>query len=149
MAIPLGRPMFIDLKHCTITPPLDCAIPIDRLSRIPVGRSESEKPSIVTERIFRHKLSVRFCDIRDLEVEGPIPKNPEKVKELHHFAIDFRKKLPSFFRTSKPDTKWDSELPYIPAQREMLSYLVDCFLMALHRPYIFSKMNDFLYLNPR
>jgi hypothetical protein len=131
--------MFIDLKQCTVTPPVDCAIPVDRLSRIPVGRSESEKPTILTERILRHQLSVRFCEIRDLEVEGPIPKNPEKVKELHHFAVNFRKQLPPFFRTLKPDTKWDLELLFVPAQREMLSYLIDCFLMALHRPYVFTR----------
>lgn len=49
MAIPLGRPMFIDLKLCTATPPEDCATPMDRSSRIPFGRTELEKPTVLTE----------------------------------------------------------------------------------------------------
>lgn len=136
MAIPLGRPMFIDLKQCTVTPPEDCDTPFDRSSRIPVGRKELEKPTILTERIYRLKMSSRFHEIRSLEVEGPIPKNPDKVKELHHFALNFRKTLPPFYRTSNPDTTWDVEKPFIAVQREMLSYLCDNFILALHRPYI-------------
>lgn len=136
MAIPLGRPMFIDLKLCTATPPEDCATPMDRSSRIPFGRTELEKPTVLTERLYRVQMTSRYCEIRALEVEGPIPKNPEKVKELHFYALSFKKSLPPFFQASKPDTRWDLENPFVPPQREMLSYLCDSFVLALHRPYI-------------
>lgn len=139
MAIPLGQPFFINSKECTVTPPTECDIPTDRLKRVPVGRSESEKPSIVTERVLRLQISLRFHEIRELEVDGPIPKDAEKVKDLHYFALNWKKSLPKFFQTSNPDTRWDEELPYVPTQREMLSYLFDSFLMALHRPYIFTR----------
>lgn len=136
MAIPLGRPMFIDLKLCTITAPEDCATPIDRSSRIPVPRTEGEKPTVLSERLYRVQMTSRYRDIRALEIEGPIPKDPEKVKELHHYAKRFKKSLPPFFRASNPDTRWDLDNPFVPAQREMLSYLCDSFILALHRPYI-------------
>ncbi|KAE9986014.1 hypothetical protein EG328_006565 [Venturia inaequalis] len=139
MAIPLGRPMFIDLKLCTITAPEDCATPIDRSSRIPVPRTEGEKPTVLSERLYRVQMTSRYRDIRALEIEGPIPKDPEKVKELHHCAKRFKKSLPPFFRASNPDTRWDLDNPFVPPQREMLSYLCDSFILALHRPYIFTR----------
>ncbi|KAG0650151.1 Short-chain dehydrogenase reductase [Hyphodiscus hymeniophilus] len=139
MALALGRPMFVNLKECTVTAPLDCEIPIDRLRRVPVARSEADRPTAITERLLRYKLSKRFYEIRELENEGPIPKDSEKVKELHQYALDFRKSLPCIFATTKPDTKWDADCTFIPIHRELLSYLVDAFLMALHRPYIFTR----------
>jgi hypothetical protein len=139
MALSLGRHMFIDLKECTVTAPLDCNIPTDRLKKVPAARMELEKPTPMTERVLRLQLSRRFCEIRALEAEGAVPRNPEKVKELHDFAITFRKSLPPFFRQSQPDTTWDEELRFLPIQRELISYMIHGFLMALHRPYIFTR----------
>ncbi|EHK17403.1 uncharacterized protein TRIVIDRAFT_1603, partial [Trichoderma virens Gv29-8] len=134
-----GQPMFNRLKECTVSPPVDCDIPIDRLTRIPVARSDFERPSPLTERILRLKITRRLCEIRDLEVQGPIPRDAEKVKELHNFAIEFRNTLPSFYRTPDPDTTWDVECPFVPTHREQLCFLVDAFLIALHRPYVFTR----------
>jgi hypothetical protein len=139
MAIALGRPMFIDLKDCTVTAPIDCNIPTNRLQRVPVARSDLDMPTPMTERVLRLKLTRRFCEIRQLEAEGPIPRDPEKVKELHHFAVNFRKTLPEFYRISNPDIRWDEQCSFVPTQRELLSHLVDSFFMALHRPYIFTR----------
>lgn len=139
MALAFGRPMFINLKECTVTSPIDCDIPRDRLKRVPVARSNTDKPTPMTERLLRYKLSRRFCEIRELENEGPLPSNGEKVRELHHFAINFRKSLPAIFSPTNTDTTWDTECPFVPTHRELLSYLVDFFLVALHRPYIFTR----------
>lgn len=139
MALALGRPMFTTQNECTVTAPIDCSIPLDWLKRVPVARSISDKPTPMTERVLRNKLSLRFYEIRELEGEGPIPRNPEKVKELHDFALDFKKSLPAFYQTTNTDKRWDVELPFVPTHRELLSYLVDQFLIALHRPYIFTR----------
>jgi hypothetical protein len=139
MAIALGRPMFINLNECNITAPTDCDIPRDRLKRVPVARTEWEEPTSMTERLQHIKISRRWCEIRELEDEGPIPQRPEKVKELHNFAVNFRKTLPAIYRTENPDTKWDAKYKFVPIHREMLSFLVDSFLMALHRPYVFTR----------
>ena len=139
MALALGRPMNINLKECTVTAPIDCDIPYDRLKRVPVARSDSDKPTSITERRLRFKLSLRFCEIRELETEGPLPSNSEKVRELHQFALKFRKSLPAIFSPTNTDTRWDTECPFVPTHRELLSYLVDSFLMTLHRPYIFTR----------
>lgn len=139
MAVALGRPMFIDLKACTVTVPMDCDIPKDRLKRVPIARSDSDKPTPMTERLLRSKMSQHFYEIRELELEGPIPREPDKVKELHNFAVNFRKSLPAFYQISNPDTRWDVECPFVPTHRELLSYMVDSFFMTLHRPYIFTR----------
>jgi hypothetical protein len=131
--------MCLKLKGCTVTPPIDCEVPIDRLTRVPVGRTDFEKPTPMTERILRLKMTRRLREIRDLEVQGPIPKDPEKVKDLHDFAIEFRTSLPSFYRTPDPDTLWDVECPFVPNHREQLCFLIDAFLIALHRPYVFTR----------
>jgi hypothetical protein len=131
--------MFINLKECTVTAPTDCDIPRDRLKRVPVARTELEEPTPITERLQHVKISRRWCEIRELEDEGPIPKRPAKVKELHNFAINFRKTLPAFYRTENPDTRWDAKHQIVPIHREMLSFLTDSFLMALHRPYVFTR----------
>jgi hypothetical protein len=139
MALGIGREMFIKLNDCTITAPLDCEIPVDRFNRVPAARLEWEKPTAMTERIIRWQFSQRFAEIRELELEGPIPRNPDKVRELHEFGVNFRKHLPSYFQTPYPDTKWDEECPFLIHHRAMLAYMVDSFFMALHRPYVFTR----------
>lgn len=131
--------MFIDQKKCTVSAPIDCDIPRDRLKRVPVARSNLDKPTPMTERLLRYTLSLRFCEIRELETQGPLPRNPEKVKELHHFAVNFQKSLPAIWRTTNTDKQWDQECSYMPTHRELLSYLIESFFMTLHRPYIFTR----------
>jgi hypothetical protein len=139
MSLALGQPMFINQKEVTVTAPLDCETPVDYLRRVPVARSDSEQPSPIAERLARIEMSNRFCEVKELAAEGPIPRNPEKVKELHQFAIEFRKNLPGFFQTTNPDTKWDKICPFIPIHRELLAYMADAFSMLLHRTYIFTR----------
>jgi hypothetical protein len=139
MAIALGRPMFINLTESTATPPLDCEVPRDRLKRVPVARSNTDPPTPLTERLLRLQITRRMREIRELESQGGIPQAPEKVKELHQFADCWRKSLPAFFQGSNPDTRWDESHPFVPTHRELLAYLIDSFLMALHRPYIFTR----------
>jgi hypothetical protein len=139
MALALGEPAGINQKECTVTAPLDCDIPVDYLTRVPVANSPLAKPSVFTPRLLRFEISKRLGELRELEGEGKVPRNPEKVRELHQFAVNFRENMPAFFRASNPDMTWDKECYYVPVQREMLSYLLDTFLMALHRPYIFTR----------
>jgi hypothetical protein len=131
--------MFINLTDSTVTPPLDCEVPQDRLKRVPVARSISDPPTPLTERLLRLQMTRRMREIRELESQGAIPQAPEKVKELHQFAEDWRKSLPAFFHGSNPDTRWDKSHPFVPTHRELLSYLIEAFLMVLHRPYIFTR----------
>src|ERR1700753_738227 len=79
MSLILGRPPFINQDECTISAPLDCVIPQGRHKTVPVARSQHDKPTPVTERLLRLALSKRSREIRDLELEGPIPRNPDKV----------------------------------------------------------------------
>jgi hypothetical protein len=132
----------VKLEEFTATAPMDCEIPIDRLTKVPIPRGDSDEPTPLTGPLIRHAMSLRMYEVRQLEIEGPIPKNPEKVKELHHFAINLRKALPDFYRSSNPNTKWDAIYPWVPTNREFLSLYFNLFLMTLHRPYIFSRVES-------
>jgi hypothetical protein len=139
MAMALGRTMFIDLKQSTTTAPLDCIIPPDRLKHVPVSRKETEAPTPLTERIYRLEVTRRFREIRELESQGSLPSTPEKVRELHHFIETFRKNLPDYYRVKDPDRSWDDKCPFLQTHRELMVFLTESFLMALHRPYVFTR----------
>jgi len=114
MAVIFGWPMSINTKDCSVKLPVDCHIPKDRLQRVPVGRSHSDAPTPLTERLLHYQMTLRFRDLKELESEGPIPKDPEKVKELHRFGLEFQKSIPSIYQSSNPDKKWDAECPFVP-----------------------------------
>lgn len=58
------------------------------------------------------------------------------MEELHQFGAHFQKTLPATHRFENPDTTWDAECPFLPAQRELLVCHTNAFILGLHRPYI-------------
>ena len=135
MAMVFGRPAYTNMQiDAPLIPPVDCMIPQDRLHRVPTSKMDSDGPTPMTERVLRYQLSLRVKEVRELEAQDSVPQDPEKVKELHRFAVGFRDALPPFFRNNS-DSSWDAERPYITFHREMLSYSIESFLIALHRPY--------------
>lgn len=99
---------------------------------------ESEKPSSFTERLIEYHLHLKLHEIRALEVEGAYPKDYANVECLHQYAVKYIRDIPPIYRFENPDTSFDIELPWITIQREYLCSVTWFFLLALHRPYIFS-----------
>jgi hypothetical protein len=112
---------------------------MDRKSTAPRPIGLSDKPTPVTERIFQYEFAKRVYEIRQLEFDGPETQDPGKIEDLHKFAVEFQTLLPLTLRYHDPDMSWDEECPFLPVQREMLVNSQWTFLLALHRPYLFSS----------
>jgi hypothetical protein len=131
--------MLTNLGECNVSPPLDCDVPTNRLTKIPIARAASDKPTPLTERLLRYELSLKFFDLKKLEAEGSVPKDPSKVQALHEFALDFQKRLPPAYQRDNPDTRWDEECPFLPTHRELLYNILNFFFLSLHRNYLFTR----------
>ncbi|KAK6379540.1 hypothetical protein LTS17_006458 [Exophiala oligosperma] len=138
MGMVLGKSLTLSINDCLIVPPTDCDIPRDRKSIAPSPRSPFEKPSVFTVRLLEYQLASCFHDIKALEAEGPYPRDYGKVERLHQRAVDFIDSIPPIYRSNNPDTSFDEQCPWLPAQREHLRSNAWFFLLLLHRTYIFS-----------
>lgn len=140
VGIVLGRPTTIDMR-LPYTLPVDAPTPKDP-SRTPVTqRKENEPPSLITRTLYVYKIIIALADIKELEKEGPCPKDFSKVDRLHEKLLDLEAQTPAYFRKQNPDTRFD-DLPecfWIPLVRDQLHPLVWLNFMALHRPYIFTR----------
>lgn len=138
MGMVLGKSLTLSVNDCLIVPPTDCEIPRDRKSIAPSPRCFYEKPTVFTIRLLEYQLGLHFHDIKALEAEGPYPRDYSKVERLHQRAVDFIDKIPPIYRSDNPDTSFDDQCPWLPAQREYLKSNAWLFLLLLHRTYIFS-----------
>lgn len=136
----LGKPLNFKLNDYTIVPPTDCALPMNRKSAgAPFARTEFDKPNIFTLCLLEYNVHKYFPEVRELELEGPCPRDPGKVERLHRIALDYIAAIPPAFRNENPDTSFDHEFPRLASQREFLWATVWMFVLMLHRPYIFSN----------
>jgi hypothetical protein len=80
-------------------------------------------------------------DIQDLEKEGPFPKDFSKVEKIHAEIIDINARTPPPFRSDNPDTRFDHlpECWWLPYARAQLPQLHSFNILALHRPYVFTR----------
>jgi hypothetical protein len=142
MGAVLGRPTTINLNSMSgPTLPVDAPIPKDR-SKTPVTvRGENDPPTPLTRALWAYQIMYPLREILDLEKEGPCPKDFSKVDRLHQRLQDIDAQTPSYFRLDNPDMTYD-DLPkcyWIPYCRATLPQLLSFNLMALHRPYIFTR----------
>ena len=138
MGIVLGKPLNFNYNDYHIVPPTDCDIPINRSCTAPFARSEYDPPNLFTLRLLEYHIHKYLPQVRELETEGPYPRDPAKVERLHQMAQDYIAALPPPFRLDNPDTSFDAECPMLPSQRESLHSTAWLFVLTLHRPYIFS-----------
>ncbi|KAF2092479.1 hypothetical protein NA57DRAFT_12405, partial [Rhizodiscina lignyota] len=138
MAMILGKSINLSLGDFHIIPPVDTAIPKNRTTSLPFARRDLEKPNSFTARLLEYRLQVHLPRIIALEADGPFPKDYTKVEKLHQEALDYIDSLPPIYRFENPDTSFDAECQWLPAQREFLCTVTWLFVLLLHRPYIFS-----------
>ena len=141
MAVCLGRPQ-MESRHSPPTPPMDAPIPKDT-SQTPVMPRDDEKEPLtpITRNLYWLKMIKPLRDIQDLEQEGSYPKDFAKVDRIHQAFMELEANMPPALRDQNPDTRWDGR-PDTLWLREARSGLRQCHyfgLMALHRPYIFSR----------
>nr|RBR02174.1 hypothetical protein FVER53263_04827 [Fusarium verticillioides] len=143
-AMILGRPGTVDWNQTLPTPPVDAPIPQDRTKMPVVPRSEDDHPTPVTRLLWNYKLCGPLRAIQNLEVDGSYPMDPAKIDEIHQRILNLDKKIPASFRMENPDTRWDHlpEAHWYPANRFYFASLHEFSKMALHRPFIFNRLES-------
>ncbi|KAI0484530.1 hypothetical protein GGR56DRAFT_614237 [Xylariaceae sp. FL0804] len=140
----LGRPLGVDYRLVTRTLPIDVKIPKNS-RRVPlVPRSDDDPPTPLTRAIWAFAIAKPLREILDLEKEGCEPKDFSKVQKIHQEITDLRAGTPPPFRLKSPDTRFD-DLPqcrWLRLARPALDALLAFDLMALHRPYIWTRSDS-------
>ncbi|KAI1495598.1 Orotidine 5'-phosphate decarboxylase [Biscogniauxia marginata] len=125
----LGRPISVDYRLMNRSTPVDAIIPRNP-KRVPlIPRTDDDPPTPLTRSLWAWEIMRPLREVLDLEKEGPFPK-------------DFsRARTPPPFRLENPDTRFDNlpECWWLPFVRPNLPQLTAFNLMALHRPYVFTR----------
>ncbi|KAF5677798.1 oleate activated transcription factor 3 [Fusarium heterosporum] len=143
-AMILGRPGTIDWNQTLPTPPVDAPIPVSR-SRTPVvPRGEDDYATPITRILWNLELSRPLRAIQNLEVGGSYPIDSTKIDEIHQSISNLDKTIPPSFRMNNPDTRWDHlpETHWYSANRFYFASLHEFSKMALHRPFIFNRVES-------
>ncbi|OQE19204.1 hypothetical protein PENFLA_c019G07943 [Penicillium flavigenum] len=141
MAMILGRPRMIHRDDCDAKLPMECSIPRNPSTAVPMAVRPDESPSTTTvsASLFRYAIACKIHEMRAIKADYPHPKVYSVIRKLHEDTTSSLNGLPSSIRPDYPDTSWDLECPYLPHLREELKMTANLFLMNLHRPYIFSS----------
>lgn len=141
MGMILGRPTLIDDRHCTVTPPLDCNVPNDLTRGPPVPRGPLDPPGQSTQRLFDYRLAHIVNEIDDLQLESA--KTPSRdlagVERLQAKIYATMECYPPALAVTDRDASHDAANPFLRAQAELLKCDTYSLLVALHRPYIFTR----------
>ncbi|KAK4167353.1 OMPdecase-domain-containing protein [Cladorrhinum sp. PSN259] len=143
MACVLGRPTTIglDLIKEGIALPKD-----DR-------ESESSPPTPLTRALWGYKVMAPMREILELEriqgnngggAAGLDEEFYARIEKLHLECVRLAKEMPACFRPENPDTTWDkvADCYWLPAARVLMPQIMSFELMALHRPYIFTRQES-------
>ncbi|KAM7217174.1 hypothetical protein V8F06_007465 [Rhypophila decipiens] len=157
-AVVLGRPTTIDLsQEQQPTPPIDAKMNILATSSSPssssssslpsplVPRTESDPPTPLTRLIFAIALGTQLRTIYTLEKTlGPNPHSFAALDALHAEFLSLETQTPPWLRLENPDTKFDAlpECYWIPYARAQMPQMLAFNIMALHRPYIFTRQKS-------
>ncbi|KAI0884876.1 uncharacterized protein GGS22DRAFT_164550 [Annulohypoxylon maeteangense] len=140
----LGRPTSVDFRLVSRSLPVDSLIPKDTRKSPIMQRGENDPPTPLTRALWSWEVMRPLRDILDLEKEGPFPKDFSKVEKIHQELLDLQARTPPPFRLQNPDTRFD-ELPdcrWLPFVRPTLPQLISFNIMALHRPYVFTRVTS-------
>lgn len=144
MAMLLGRPRMINLDDCDVKPPMDCNIPREPSTAIPMTVRPGDDNVIITVSapLFRYTLARKMHEMRAVKADQPRPKDYSVVRKLHEKIIMSLDELPAFLSLSNADTTWDLDYPYLPHLRQELKVMANLFIMTLHRPHVISNIES-------
>ncbi|KAI1102012.1 hypothetical protein F4804DRAFT_314258 [Jackrogersella minutella] len=140
----LGRPTSVDFRLVNRSLPVDSLIPKDTRKSPIMQRGENDPPTPLTRALWSWEVMRPLRDILDLEKEGPFPKDFSKVERIHQELLDLQARTPPPFRLQNPDTRFDDlpECRWLPFVRPTLPQLISFDIMALHRPYVFTRVTS-------
>ncbi|KAK4133077.1 hypothetical protein BT67DRAFT_479136 [Trichocladium antarcticum] len=143
MAVVLGRPTTTNLDLAPPSLPVDAPLVGDGARHTtPVRpRTANDPPTAVTRARWVYRLLQPLRQIIELEKQGPCPNDFAAVDRVHDELLRLDAQTPAFLRRENPDTRWDGlpECHWLPMGRITLQQMLPFALMALHRPYIFTR----------
>ncbi|KAK4155044.1 OMPdecase-domain-containing protein [Chaetomidium leptoderma] len=141
MASVLGRPTATNLCIAEPSLPVDAPVPKDRSTTPILPRSENDPPTPLTRLLWGYNIARPLKEILDMEKDGPCPKDFARVERLHSELLELDARTPPCLRLENPDTRFDAlpECHWLPLARVVLPQVLTFELMALHRPYIFTR----------
>lgn len=139
-AMVLGRPAAID-DNTELMLPVDVSITANRPATPVMPRGADDVPTPLTRAIWAYRVMKNLRQIQALEKEGSYPEDFSLVDRLDQELRQLDQNIPPYFRRRNPDKSFDSipECYWLPAARATLLQLLSFDLMALHRPYIFTR----------
>lgn len=139
-AVVLGRPAAID---DTLEPklPIDAVLTTNRSTSPVLPRGVGDVPTPLTRALWAFQIIKNLRKIQALEKEGSCPEDFSHVDRLDQELRQLDQRIPPFFRRRNPDKSFDSipDCYWISGARATLPQLLSFNLMALHRPYIFTR----------
>lgn len=142
-AMVLGRPAAID-DNTELMLPIDVPITANRPVTPVIPRGADDVPTPLTRAIWAYRVMKNLRKIQALEKEGPCPEDFSHIDRLDQELRQLDQSIPPYFRRRNPDKSFDSipECYWLPAARATLLQLLSFDLMALHRPYIFTRLES-------
>lgn len=130
----------INMDDCDAKLPMDCNIPKDPSTAVPmtIRRDENQTITTVSASLFRYALSEKVHKMRSLKLDRPQPEDYSHIQLLHEEVISLLDGLPPPIRPKNPDVSWDAQYLYLPQQREEILVMTNLVLMALHRQHLVS-----------
>lgn len=141
MAMILGRPRMINLDDCDTKPPMNCNIPRDPSTAIPmtVRPEDSNGPIFISAPLTRYSLACKVHKMKAMKADRPRLKDYTIVQTLHEEITSLMEEVPPFLRLKNADTTWDLEHKCLPQLRQELQVMLNLFIVALHRPHIITS----------
>ncbi|KAH7116503.1 hypothetical protein B0J13DRAFT_514426 [Dactylonectria estremocensis] len=139
-AMVLGRPpAIVDTLEPTL--PIDAFITANRLAAPALPRGAHDAPTPLTRAIWAYRIMNNLRKVQALEKEGSYSNDFSHVDCLDQDMRQLDAQIPPFFCRRNPDRRFDlmSECYWISRARATLPQLLSFNLMALHRPYIFTR----------
>ncbi|KAJ5985224.1 hypothetical protein N7522_012420 [Penicillium canescens] len=113
MAMILGRPRMIHRDDCDAKPPMECSIPKNPSTAVPMAVRLDENPGIipVSASLFRYAIACKVHDMRAIKLDRPHPKVYSTVRKIHEDVDLLMDGLLPSIRPDCPDTSWDLSFP--------------------------------------
>ncbi|KAJ4854713.1 fungal specific transcription factor domain-containing protein [Trichoderma breve] len=139
-AMVLGRPAAIDDNTEPILP-VDVPITANRPVTPVMPRGADDVPTPLTRAIWAYRIMKNLRQIQALEKEGSYPEDYSHVDRLDQELRQLDQSIPPYFRRHNPDKGFDSipECYWLSGARATVPQLLSFDMMALHRPYIFTR----------
>lgn len=142
MALQLGRPRMINISDCTVRRPTNCDAPRHPAHTLLRESTSSDIPPYYTSHILKYDIALMIHRAMNSGLLRSANGQHATLQSMHLEAEQLLLRLHPAFRQPDADTSWDFLYPDIPKLRLQIQIIVESFLLALHRPHVFTHLNS-------